>query len=1573
MITTPDTDNTSTDNFSIEDLNGETFSLDDLATSPLYNIKTSDLSNKQLAVNTALLKEDPQLASQALQEVNKELATGGSSPTQTQIMDDIKSSSLGAVQESLVNVLLDGNTNEDQKRKAVQFALDKTSDMLTMRKQLTTSQLSKEIKGGNAETERVRINFASQIDLVNDQLEEQQHLLNQRVAAVDVSTAGALVELVETMLPFGKQVMISGIIQDLKKQLGEDSMGETGRVKSFLALGEATKDVQDLVRSVPPRERHKITQMLADIIDNNSEIIIPDENGYAKVDLLRTFLEEGYYEDGSLWVDNIIGLLDIVALGGTLKKALNWTAPRVAAVRDMRKLIADSRSKHIVEGNASSTSAGRNLENSNPDAARAAFDASTGEEKVAEAFYGTSSADVAARGINPKPITSSDVVEAMPSQMGKDKNLGLINDPDMLEEVNKSGKLYLDPKEKKVLQSQVFHDFEKATGLVLRENMMRVGIDDSDAFTIKAMYAPNANSGWESVSDAVEQVMFSLRKYGLKEEDVTVMVRSGDKYVPLKSSDNLQTVDDYVVDVNYKYEYNHLDVTSFDSLKSNLNLFDRTIGRLMVGQGVNLSRLIKDPASLFDPKVYKGAFRAEDRSAAIEKKMVELSKDFDKMYMKLPSDKQKGLHEYIKEANRDNLKFNERELRGKGFSQEEVDTLREWKKYWDTMYVLENSDFTRKLSAQGWQLWNKGDDSLIARPIARNQVGEGRTFYDSSQGKVVYYSDDELNDLYSAKADGITGTIVELKTAIDVDGKIIDKMIVPQNSDSFTRRMRDSDHMLNYRDGYYTVKYDNPWFIDKEFLDEAGNVVRKETIATAGSQVDATRYLKRATSVEDNVRFIVRADRNSSRTIEDDYIEVAISTGRTPQRFRGKRLRDSDGVVDASEKHIKDPVQSMIESARNISNRVSYRDYLETTKARFMQNYSDVLPKTYGKATYPTSLESIGKGVDVSKRHEVQDAKQMWEYLNYLENGYINGMDDTYKYLLREISDTVGAYKSAYSSKRVASGEEEVAGAIEKGLLWLGNKNPVGLSKNLAFQAYLATNPIRQFLVQAHQAIQLVALEPTFAVQSLSKQTIGIVQYKLGNKNIAAKAFGVSREEMDAIVKAFDDSGLVANVDRHALIQGSLTKLADSWSVGSKTKRLVSKGASMPRKLGFDAGENVNMMTAWLTMRHRAIQAGKDISRTDVQAEVAALARDFTYGMNFAGDMPYNQNTLSLFLQFMQAPHKAILQLTSNQSLTKLEKARLASYSLVNYTFPPAVMYTAFAPLLSEIEDEGVKDMLVFGMESYILNTGLSAITGEETRIDFSSFSPLDMYGFYEVLTEAWTGGVGEALSNTASVSLLLGHNPRMKDAFMGAARYFNLIEDETETPEDFLKVVEGFVSISSGYSNYMKWSYANEVGKKMSSTGKLSHTTKAATLFTLAGFPTQEESKGYVFGKLAYEKSKDFEDDFNTWYGENKRILAKQGISNQDSAFQARMINNGLLHWNQHPTKFRELLLKKLAQDGKSKDFSLFQSATRLTGITSAAEFRNLIQSAPIPEQQKREWMKTMDLAEKINKEGGN
>lgn len=229
-------------------------------------------------------------------------------------------------------------------------------------------------------------------------------------------------------------------------------------------------------------------------------------------------------------------------------------------------------------------------------------------------------------------------------------------------------------------------------------------------------------------------------------------------------------------------------------------------------------------------------------------------------------------------------------------------------------------------------------------------------------------------------------------------------------------------------------------------------------------------------------------------------------------------------------------MDSLIRSARNTSARVGMRDYLEATKARAMSQYGHMFPKDqYGRPQFPSSSKDIKSGVVSSK--EAADARTTVEYINSLENGYINGIDETVKAGFRMIADVLG-------EKGLGKGEQVANFAAKFG--------PSSAARGTAFTLYLALNPLRQFIVQSHQAVQLLALSPRYAAGRMAGDTALMLEMAASKGKIPkgqAKLLGRSEEELKEMFEAFDKSGLFASIDKSNLIRGTLAEAADSSAV----------------------------------------------------------------------------------------------------------------------------------------------------------------------------------------------------------------------------------------------------------------------------------------------------------------------------------------------------------------------------------------------------------------------------------------
>lgn len=412
--------------------------------------------------------------------------------------------------------------------------------------------------------------------------------------------------------------------------------------------------------------------------------------------------------------------------------------------------------------------------------------------------------------------------------------------------------------------------------------------------------------------------------------------------------------------------------------------------------------------------------------------------------------------------------------------------------------------------------------------------------------------------------------------------------------------------------------------IERIVTDSRGNILKQGAVATARDTSTAQRFQKRMQKeAEPNVKYEIRDTRERMRFDSDDNWNLQEAAGRVAQRVRGERLEDATSpILDEAHNHVLGPVDALIRSARNVSTRVPMRDYLETTKSRAVNQYGHMFPRDqYGRPQFPKDSSEIRAKEGFSK--EAADARTTVEYINSLENGYINQIDDTIKYALRVIADASGK-RGMSIAERVLNATADAGG-------------PTRLARGVAFTLYLALNPLRQFVVQSHQAVQLLALSPRYVTTRLASDMSAILEYKTtGKVRIGKAATGRSEAEIKAMADAYDNSGLSASIDKSNLVRGSLSEIADSTSAGgyrrtpiARAVGLGAQGVAASRKAGFDVGEEFNMLSSWLTHYMAVEKTGKALTKAEYD-KVSAMARSYTYNMNRAGDMPYNENSLGM-------------------------------------------------------------------------------------------------------------------------------------------------------------------------------------------------------------------------------------------------------------------------------------------------------------------------------------------------------
>lgn len=1523
-------------------------------TAPVSN----QASNLNLAAHSAALVQDPQQVMEAYNTSLSEVSLEGKSQAAQAIFDTAKQQSFNQQKQALVNLLVDPNVSDEEKKQAALGVLDWQDSRYNIRNTLSTNALIAPSGKENSEMEFTRVNLADSVHAVNEYKREAQAILNGQVAAVDAETMTAFADAFQYFTPFVENKFAGTILDDLKNGDGH------AYIQATAMLGSAKMDIKDMINSIPPEQRIGFTQAVVNAVNANKNIVMVDENDFAKVDYLRSFLEDGYYDDTAKWVDNVASILNIVGLGADVGRVARGVTRAARISEDTARNIR----REAVVNRVQPTTISQNYKDTNPAKAQAVHEAAASDAtgEASQALYGATREEAVVHDLAPQIGSVDNSVKAKVGNAGAMYDQQITPPGELMDFVNNNGAIHYWEAEKRQLRADVVNDFEQVHGMNARKEMFQVE-DIPDGVKIRAMYGP-AQGGFSSAEEAREMAKWALRDYGVEDKDIILMQRDGPNYYAVtdeqanirlakdvivggpggaRGMSITRTQPDFLVMVDHEYKFSPLDVAQWAEADVKYNIFDRIPAFNGAAGAGSLQAHVLDFASTLHPTIIKGANVAVDKAASLEKQLLDVGKTFTDNFTKLPKERQALLNDIIKEANDQGLNFDYAKMAADGLTKAEMDTLRSWKHYWDTAYWIENKDMARTLRARGYYEFvdEAHDTRLFAKPVSRQRIGRSAKVYDHVNDEIRVLSNEELSDLYQRN-----GTIAQLRQPVQ-RGDDAAEFIVSEEAagKGYLRALNDSSQVLNYRKGYYSVHYKDPHFIVKVVKDKRGNVLYEKAVATAGNAKDADLMVRRMKAVDSASDFYRRPDLKKEGFRGDDHWDLQSARGRSAQKIRGKRLEDATSTLSSpAQANILGPVDSMILSARSIANRVSMRDYLEATKERFVNQFREYLPKDqFGRPTFPSKVDDVRYyGGHTPDNKRLADARTTFSYLRYMEDGYINHIDDGIKATLKTIADIAG---NAGLTK------------TEKAFTWMGEARGLSaMGKNIAFNLYLALNPLRQLVVQSHQAVQLFANFPRWIMSGLATPQITILtSFQLGiapNKALL-KAAGMTLDEARQMFKEFDASGLVASIDKQNLIRGAMASLAD------QAAKKDFAPLTFLRRVGFDAGENVNMQTAWLAHRDAAIRAGKDVHAKDTLEEISALARNYTYNMNAAGDMPYNQNFLAGVFQFMQVPHKALTTMTTNRVLTPQQKLRLLGFNAVMYTLPPAAMYSWFGSILPD--DPVARDAVVNGLEGAMLNKLLSLATGEETRIDWSGLSPFDLYGTMDFIHSLFTTDVGTILASTPSGQLLFGNNPRITNFAKTAARYFNLVDDY-EDPTTFSQVALQFGKLSSGFSNAYKAAYAMEYGNKVNTLGGVtdSRVSTPEAMAQALGFGTLDEAQRYWVSNTTYEKSKSFEKDVTEWYKGLKQHMVASGKSTEEYNNILQVYSEAWRVWGNDNFKAKQIIDQLLRKDLESGDNRMYKNLLNMTGIMSKDELKNLVNGMPnITEEQRSQIQNTIDF----------
>jgi hypothetical protein len=1505
------------------------------------------------AATSALLQGDPNKVADSYQMMMLE-GSDGKDTTHQQITDLVAAQTKNNSVQGVIRVLGDRSIPLEQKKRLMNFVQQgnfKEEPAIT----LQSAALAAPSKGEDIRGEAARVSTADALAEMQKEREDRQKLVNGAMAQLPEASLQTVADMtVANVLPFGRNVIAARVANTQNKK--DNVPANLGQwIKNFLLPGSTKADLQNRLNSIPPENRQKYTESLLASI-KESAAVFHNDNYFAQYQTAVSLLDSPRASTTEVWAENVGTVLDAFWVSSLAKSAgrmageaaagpraagtssetvhpANWelvddavkppgfqtTIP--SGTKRLKSNVQDSTKR--IELNSpvhreNPVAPYSLIEQVNPAQAKEIHRAMVAEgDELAQAMTGVSKEQALTNNAYPQVATDSGAVLNKANQ-------------DLEPFVGNTGALRYTPQEFQGAVDTTINDFRGASGMEINDAMTTFKVD-GDHLAIDAHYT-TAGGAWTTPEGAKQQAMFSLRSYGITADEITVMERNGMDYVPATGN----APGDYIIKVKTRHAIQDSEVPQWNPLDVKRNWTDRISQTGSETHG-NLSGMLMDPGSMLHPTLTSSAAVATDQAITFETTLLRPIKELRTQMASYPIKRRGAIEEYMKEANQNGLPHDPLVLTARGFSQTEIDSLKLWRDIWDGHYYLENFDMVRTLNSQGYQVIDNGAHKFFARPVPKNQnIGK---VYDPGKGQVVTLNKTDMDSLYNTG-----GTYASLRRSVMINGDEIEHILVRNTPTEYLRKVRATDPILNYREGYYTVNYKAPKFIDEITINSAGKEVRR-TVGVAGNTADADMFAKGREASTGN-RHLVREDSKGFRKDGDGYWDLQEASGRIAQRMRGQPLVQATGINNLGVgTYIENPMESAVRAAKSLAGRTIGRPMLETAKKRFVAQYGEFLPPVaHGPKQFPMNRTEIVDHVSHTSS-KVADARTTYNYIKFLENGYINSADEIFKGGMNVLADMLGKY-------HLSTGERAVR--------YAGDIAPSHLTKATVFQAYIAfSNPVRQWIVQSHQVTRTMAYNPIgWFNGKILEQTTGYLGIKSGlvQGNKLAKDF----------TKFVDESGMVAGVDKNSLVRGMGLDMADS-TYG--LKRGAVELASLPQRVGFDLGEKMNQIGHLSAVYEKYVREGKNIADKTIRDQAMAEARALSYDLNKAGELAYTQGSAAAVLQFLQMPHKAMLQLT-NRKLPLDVSLRLAGWDLVMFGLPVATISAVMTAAGADGDDilpndPEHREMFVEGLESYALNKFFSDMddSGDRTHIDFSALKPNDMDGWAKMIGAFSDKGMLQMIAASPAGQILAvdgtnksTRNGRIPQAVLTMGRFFNVVEEiDPQNPTDFQAVLNDVAKITSGWTAASNAKIMMETRKKFDTMGVAvdSYVTSPEIAAAFLGFGTMATKDLYDISQRRITDKKKHEEDVMSRYRDIVRYYSDALQGDNVDVQHVQKVSSMLMRTFSDPGD-RDLVYKQWQKDMMGKEQQLFQTMMDASDMPNANRLLDDIKLWPVDQATK-------------------
>lgn len=1525
---------------------------------------------KEVAGYAAILTSQDSLTQ--YKTIMSEFEYTGKSSNLNSILNQLQVEKNSKLQKTVADVIQADDVSKEDKQKALLY-YHQNKDVLPSLKDRFSLQAATTNPNANADLDAFVQGMSEKEQAIGDIQQE----INKTGANLSGSALGAFGGLLLEVVPFLGAGYKGYQLSEIKQAVDGKDYGFLRSIWNGIMQGSAEKDIREAIKAIPTSEGKKAA--ISRILEVIKDLPGTDYNKY-------TALQASVEGDLENWEKNLYNVLGVFGAGVGIA-VTGKAAGKIAKIKVTPSVNPDSLLGRSAAHNPSGASklAGQAIVDESGDIAAGI---GARQEQIVSDMLSKPESEVS-HALN---VEASADVKALLAPLDEAGKLTLAN-------TERNALLY--PKELMDNLSSGIKDIIATTkSAAVHLGKSEFNVDERGVFG-KAVFGKTETDPFHSYQEALDAAKQLAPE--LPEGAITIVKPArGGGLRPAYSTTT--TKGDHYLQFNYNKDVTAQDIILFgpDAVRIKFDMFGREwksvsdlLTKVALSGGKVGNYLFAHHA--MPQQAAAAAFSSFDKALAVEEPFITYARQFVAQQSK---ENRSMVNQLLKEgedfAENGQLgkvfEYNEviRKSLAKGLPQSEAEEVAKgyyvYRRIADWMYTIADRSKSKTLRQDGYK-WitpvesgrvvgkvaSKGEveDALGLAPRmgvrgepAISVEGAIRKIVDQKTGEVVNITRKEIDDMY-AQGESLIRLAYSLKQGdTTVRFAKVGKGITEAEIEGGALPYIRGYVPRGYENNYFVVRTPNRLDLDGQTITDRSVLEQNRTThAAADSMLDANRLMAKLQEADPTGVYSVKRERLSEKSV----LEQA-------DVFRQNMIHSSRRGAEALEggKQI-DPLVGMMSLVQSLSKKAAMEDFLEATKKDFVRQYGDFLAE---KGVFPTGSDKIIAKTNMTVGESTK-FKQARSVYNWLEGMMIMQRYDSS--LWKDVMYGAGEFAEKFAP---------ILGNILRGI---GEHYPMDYLRKVSTAMFISLRPARQILLQPSQLMLYSSIDPKLinpveGIKFFSKiGALGFAKfYKNGSKmgqmipdeliiKVGARGFNQTEEEFKKTLEAFKESGLLQSVDSNMLVDGLYSqkhkKLVESVgeTVGRHAESAVGYLPRLGRQLGFDRGEEINLAGSWLIARDRFIRMNPDVDVNSgfAKESISTTARELAFSMTRPGAFQYQKNALSTPLQFIAAPHKALLAFTTSKTLTAQEKARLMAAHFIVYGAAGVGLQKVVNDYLRPSLGDAIPEEFYLGLGGGIVDWGANSLAnlmmdeeGEKTRINIAgSFSPLSggVLPFGQFL---------DSLSEDPFAVTILGPSWNIVDPQKGrlttAIRDISSIMRGDEDTSKKLKEIMYMASqVTSGGTDWMKYRMARDFDLLVASNGNIidDRITATESLAKIFGIGTIREGVWYEELKKFSDEEKEIKNAVKYIYSGFAKVSPLYGkdpeafdkYNKQVSAYMST-IQDPLLK-RKMQEEFRKYSQQQLKSLGYNVTTQMYQGASEVSTEQLKAHF-NTMESYGFKEQ---------------------